>query len=104
MLQIFTMFNKIKIIICVTSLISGLTSCNPDPKPEQKSAPITKTVIKEQGIKLEAGALSSNLDPVCGMSISESMEDTASFNGKLFGFCSSGCKVDFLKEPGNYVK
>jgi len=29
--------------------------------------------------------------------------DTATYEGKIYGFCSSGCKDEFLKTPTQYL-
>lgn len=43
-------------------------------------------------------------DPVCGMSTAVHMKDTLSYEGRLYGFCSSNCKDEFKKDPKKYVK
>ncbi|NOX38574.1 MAG: YHS domain-containing protein [Calditrichaeota bacterium] len=44
--------------------------------------------------------LATNMDPNCGMKLTtESIKDTAVYEGKLYGFCSSGCKESFKKDP-----
>ena len=42
-------------------------------------------------------------DLVCGMPVSSGMTDTAHYNGKVFGFCSTECKNEFLKSPKGYL-
>lgn len=39
-------------------------------------------------------------DMVCGML---NVADTASYKGKLYGFCSSECKRKFLRSPNDYL-
>jgi putative intracellular protease/amidase/YHS domain-containing protein len=41
-------------------------------------------------------------DFVCGMPLTAGVMDTAHYNGKVFGFCSGGCKDMFLKSPATY--
>ena len=38
-------------------------------------------------------------DLSCGMPISAGLSDTATYKGKLYGFCAKECKEDFLKDP-----
>ena len=38
-------------------------------------------------------------DPSCGMPLTAGIEDTAHYNGKVYGFCSDECKQIFLKNP-----
>jgi putative intracellular protease/amidase/YHS domain-containing protein len=41
-------------------------------------------------------------DPVCGMPLIAGVLDTAHYNGRVFGFCSKGCKAEFTKNPSAY--
>lgn len=47
--------------------------------------------------------LSSNVDPVCGMKIDATVEDTAHYNDKIYGFCGPDCKQSFKAEPAKYA-
>ena len=29
--------------------------------------------------------------------------DTLTYQGKLYGFCGTGCKEEFIKNPGQYL-
>ncbi len=42
-------------------------------------------------------------DPSCGMPLTAGLEDTTTYKGKLYGFCSKECKEAFLKEPAAYT-
>jgi len=42
-------------------------------------------------------------DLVCGMPLSSGVGDTAHYTGKVFGFCSKGCKDKFSKNPTKYL-
>jgi len=44
-----------------------------------------------------------NKDLSCGMPLSAGVEDTAHYNGKVYGFCSTECKETFLKDPEKYL-
>lgn len=46
--------------------------------------------------------LDNTKDPVCGMPIT-SIGDTASYKGKIFGFCSPSCKKHFVKDPSAFI-
>lgn len=42
-------------------------------------------------------------DLVCHMPLTAGIGDTASFKGKMYGFCSEECKKEFEKDPAGYV-
>ena len=45
----------------------------------------------------------SSKDLGCGMPLSAGVEDTAHYKGKIYGFCSTECKEDFLKDPEGHI-
>ncbi len=62
----------------------------------------TTSVTKEPECKV--AMLTSDKDYVCGMTISDGgIADTAHYGGKVYGFCSSDCKDNFVKEPQKYL-
>ncbi|MDR2122969.1 MAG: YHS domain-containing protein [Flavobacteriaceae bacterium] len=46
----------------------------------------------------------NEVDPICGMSVSEHLKDTLTYEKKLYGFCSSNCKEKFKENPKNFVR
>jgi YHS domain-containing protein len=79
------------------SVMIGACSSNQN-QPEQKAVPEKVAMANESGIKLNDGMLVSKNDTVCGMEVGNEPGDTATVDGKLYGFCSSGCKDSFLAE------
>ena len=85
-----------------------ITSCSPPTPNKQEETPESpkningpKPTVK---IKLEASSLASKNDLVCGMGIQEaSIADTATYDQKIYGFCSSECKDLFVKNPTTYL-
>ena len=81
--------------LVVTGLILG--SCNQkaaDPKAEDKPATENKT------INIKLSQLATNKDLNCDMGLEEgAIADTTTYAGKIYGFCSSECKAEFLKDP-----
>jgi YHS domain-containing protein len=43
-------------------------------------------------------------DPTCGMPTSAGVSDTAHYQNKVIGFCSTECKNEFLKNPIANIK
>ncbi|MEY4203685.1 MAG: hypothetical protein RL013_1388 [Bacteroidota bacterium] len=75
-----------------------LIACGQQPKPAdatqtntQASAPATYT-------------LANTVDPICDMTVDNTVEDTAHYNGKIYGFCGAHCKESFKEDPAKYVK
>ena len=73
-------------------------ACQNAPKqaaqPEQ-AAPTTSTA--------PAYTLALDKDPVCEMHIDATVEDTAHYNGKIYGFCGPDCKQSFKVDPAKYA-
>jgi Cu+-exporting ATPase len=43
-------------------------------------------------------------DPVCGMSVDPNdAEDTTTYQGKTYYFCSSDCKMKFDQRPTQFI-
>lgn len=46
-----------------------------------------------------------DMDPICEMSVDRAtVEDTAHYKGKIYGFCNPGCKETFKEDPAKYAK
>lgn len=45
----------------------------------------------------------ASVDPVCGMTVEASSPHRAEHAGQHFGFCSAGCRANFLKQPTRYL-
>jgi YHS domain-containing protein len=92
--------NSMKKIISIV-IIAAAFSCNqPKTEPTEKKMetmePAKNAAVNSDLAKLQ---FASTKDLSCGMPISAGLSDTTSYKGKLYGFCSSECKEDFLKDP-----
>jgi YHS domain-containing protein len=47
--------------------------------------------------------LTSNIDPVCHMTVAAGYADTARFKNELYGFCSHMCRESFVKNPERFL-
>lgn len=66
----------------------------------------TKTVtVEDKSIdSTKTYALVNNTkDPACGMPVTAGIGDTAHYNGKVLGFCSTECKTSFKKDPAALI-
>ena len=43
-------------------------------------------------------------DPVCGMKVKKGTTLTHTHNKAVYGFCSAGCKKNFVSNPNKYLK
>jgi YHS domain-containing protein len=58
------------------------------------------TVAEEDSvISYDISLVNNKKDPTCGMPVTAGISDTAHYENKVLGFCSAGCKEEFLKNP-----
>ncbi len=88
--------NFLKNSIPFIALALVIASCNQSkPQPEQKPIP-HQVQVSASTIKVDLKNFASPNDTTCGMPLSAGIADTATVDGKLYGFCSSSCKEAFL--------
>jgi YHS domain-containing protein len=81
--------------------VLALASCETNA-PNEMSGTVPAPETKESDIN--SSILSDNMDHVCGMTVQTgSIADTTTYNGKVYGFCSTECKEAFVKEPQTYL-
>ena len=60
----------------------------------------TSSVAKEDSlISYDVKLVDNKKDPTCGMPVTAGISDTLHYETKVLGFCSEGCKEEFLKNP-----
>ena len=105
-----------KKLVIPTILVATLFSCqsgsdNSSSKETDTSANSTMTTEgsanseKDDSVRhaqLNLLTVANRMDPVCGMPIMKGFDDTASYGGKLLGFCSKECRDDFQKKPDSF--
>lgn len=85
-----------------TSCVLFLAACETS-STQQKAATATidsavnkiDTAEKTYDVKL----VDNKKDPTCGMPVTAGISDTAHYENKVLGFCSTECKNEFLKNP-----
>ncbi len=89
-----------KNIFCILSCAILITACNQQNKSTNNETPAASHDAKEafKNIKVD-----NTNDLVCGMSLTAGIGDTAHYDGKVYGFCSTGCKDKFVKKPTDYI-
>ena len=77
-----------------------LTACGNDPATTSTSMDRTAIAATEDSvISYDITLVDNKKDPTCGMPVTAGISDTAHYDNKVFGFCSEGCKEEFLKNP-----
>jgi len=93
----------------IAALLFILSSCHQaDNKAAETAAAKTDTAAASQEAEGVLASLKNlpfayNRDPSCGMPLKAGLEDTTTYKGKLYGFCSKDCKDAFLKDPAGYT-
>ena len=86
--------------LCLILALAFLASCH--QKMEQKES--KSAAAEQKTVNVEMNILASNKDYVCGMPLETgNIGDTASYQGKVYGFCSKECKTEFLKDPQSFL-
>ena len=77
---------------------SQSTEENPMPKANAAISQAQEAAAKLKNLKFDYLK-----DPACGMPLKAGLEDSTSYKGKLYGFCSKECKDAFLKSPESFL-
>lgn len=86
-----------------------LQSCKDAMKNKENSIKQDTSSQKVESTSMHSEDLFKNVvfdsknDLVCGMPTSAGVSDTAHYKGKIYGFCSSECKAEFVKNPSSLV-
>ena len=85
--------------VLVTSLIiTALFACK---QQEEKKAEMP--VAQTDTIKYNPAMVVNEKNYACGMPVTAGISDTSHYEGKAYGFCSTECKNEFLKDPKKYL-
>jgi YHS domain-containing protein len=77
-----------------------LTACGNESATTTSTMDSTVTVAAEDSvISYDISLVDNKKDPTCGMPVTAGISDTAHYDNKVLGFCSAGCKEEFLKNP-----
>ncbi|MGV0948385.1 YHS domain-containing protein [Empedobacter falsenii] len=95
--------NNLKKIFALIVVGFALFSCNKE-QPKQENFEVKHVSHEEMkaATKLDI-AVVNEADPICGMKTAEHLSDTANYQGKTYGFCSTMCKEEFLKNPEKHI-
>lgn len=91
-------------------IITVLAACNNTPVTRESNttgdghathhtpaATGTMDAVKTLKAKYASLKFASKRDTVCGMPVTAGVVDTLLLEGKIYGFCATGCKEEFAK-------
>ncbi|MES2619930.1 MAG: YHS domain-containing protein [Bacteroidota bacterium] len=89
-----------RILFLAAFALTAFNSCHQKTAVEANPVPVTEA----KGETIQLADLATDKDLVCGMVLEgQSIADTALYEGKMYGFCASECKAEFLKNPQSYL-
>lgn len=94
-------FKYASLILCL-----GLTIISCDKKENTKNNDFEVKHISHEEMKSATKldvTVVNDKDPICGMDTKEHLSDTITYKGNVYGFCSTMCKEEFLKNPEKHI-
>lgn len=81
-----------------------LAACHTKTHTDKNPVPGSEAEVQSEQT-IELADLAVNRDLICGMKLyEEGIADTALYEGKIYGFCATECKTEFLKNPQSYLE
>lgn len=87
---------SIFLMACVNESSSTSTTVDSTANASMDS---TSIASEDSVISYDINLVDNKKDPTCGMPVTAGISDTAHYDNKVLGFCSAGCKEEFLKNP-----
>jgi YHS domain-containing protein len=87
-------------LFCLLSCLILMTACNQQRKTAEQVVPSSS---QNENQSFKDVHFDNAKDLVCGMPLTAGVGDTAHYQGKVYGFCSTGCKDAFVKNPAAYL-
>ncbi|MFV0229604.1 YHS domain-containing protein [Empedobacter falsenii] len=94
---------NLKNIFALTILAIAFTSCNKEQAKQEEFEVQHVSHEEMKAVKKLDVAVVNEIDPICGMKTADHLSDTANYEGKTYGFCSTMCKEEFLKNPESHI-
>lgn len=80
------------------ALATTLTACGNAANEEKQPDATAAMAPKEEKTNKFAGIqFALDKDTICGMPLTAGVEDTLMVEGKVYGFCATECKNEFVK-------
>lgn len=101
-MQLKSTFLALFISFLFASCSNNETASSPSATPVKHGA--TMQVVPTDSVpKFTPDMVSNKRDFICGMPVIAGIADTAQYKGKVYGFCATECKDEFLKSPEAYT-
>ena len=71
--------------------------------PVKHGASMDHHTTSDSDAKYTPEMVANKRDFICGMPVTAGIADTAHYNGKVYGFCASECKAEFLENPQAHI-
>lgn len=94
---------NLKNIFALSFLAITFTSCNKEQAKQEEFEVQHVSHEEMKAVKKLDVAVVNEIDPICGMKTADHLIDTANYEGKTYGFCSTMCKEEFLKNPESHI-
>ncbi|MDE1191678.1 MAG: YHS domain-containing protein [Arachidicoccus sp.] len=97
---------KFILISTIAACLMMVFSCgNHDNTPTTKIDSTKPKTVSMTGdtSKFTLSMMVNKKDFVCRMPLTAGIGDTVHYKGKVYGFCSKGCKESFLQDPKSYL-
>lgn len=100
-------------VFLAAMLLVILASCNNAPAEkvaDKNMAPVKHGASMEHHASSDSAAkytpemVANKRDFICGMPVTAGIADTAHYGGKVYGFCATECKAEFLLNPDGHIK
>jgi YHS domain-containing protein len=95
-------FSAVFVAFLFASCANNETASTPSLEPVKHGSSM-KVADSDSLPKYTAEMVSNKRDFICGMPVTAGIADTAHFKGKVYGFCATECKEEFLKSPEAYT-
>lgn len=89
---------KTNTILAITILSIFSISCGEKQEHKEMEVKSANAEVMHAAHNLDV-KVENKIDPICEMETEGHVSDTIHYEGKVYGFCSSGCKEEFAKNP-----
>jgi YHS domain-containing protein len=93
---------KLRLGLMVVCGSMFLMACGNESATDTTTSSMDNSVTvpaEDSAITYDISLVNNKKDPTCGMPVTAGISDTAHYDNKVLGFCSEGCKEEFLKNP-----